>query len=392
MPRLTNAVPKYRKHRASGQAVVTLNGRDVYLGPWKSRASRIEYDRLIGEWTQNGRSLPKEPGTDLTVSELIAAYWQYVQAYYVKDGRPTDEQAGIRAAMRHLRATYGHRPVSEFGPLALKAVRQRMIDAGNSRGYVNQNVGRIKRAFRWAAAQEMVPVSTYQSLATVDGLRQGRCAARETNGVLPIDEQTIQATLQHLSQTVGDMVRLQRLCGCRPEEVCNIRPCDVDRSGEVWTYMPTTHKTQHRGRERVIFLGPKAQQLLRPYLLRAADAFCFSPAEAEKARREELHANRKTPLQYGNRPGTNRRRNPARKPNNHYSTESYRRAVHRACDKAGVERWGVNRLRHAAGTEVRSKFGLEAAQVTLGHARADVTQVYAERDAELARRVAKEVG
>jgi integrase len=203
---------------------------------------------------------------------------------------------------------------------------------------------------------------------------------------------TIQATLQHLSQTVGDMVRLQRLCGCRPEEVCNIRPCDVDRSGEVWTYMPTTHKTQHRGRERVIFLGPKAQQLLRPYLLRAADAFCFSPAEAEKARREELHANRKTPLQYGNRPGTNRRRNPARKPNNHYSTESYRRAVHRACEKAGVERWGVNRLRHAAGTEVRSKFGLEAAQVTLGHARADVTQVYAERDAELARRVAKEVG
>ena len=50
MPKLVDSVPKYRLHRASGQAVVTIQGRDFYLGPWKSKASRVEYDRLIGEW------------------------------------------------------------------------------------------------------------------------------------------------------------------------------------------------------------------------------------------------------------------------------------------------------------------------------------------------------
>jgi hypothetical protein len=37
-------------------------------------------------------------------------------------------------------------------------------------------------------------------------------------------------------------------------------------------------------------------------------------------------------------------------------------------------------------------FGLEAAQVALGHARADVTQTYAERDARLGIEVAKRLG
>ena len=40
-------VPSYRHHRPSGQAVVTLDGRDFYLGPWNSHASKDNYDRLI---------------------------------------------------------------------------------------------------------------------------------------------------------------------------------------------------------------------------------------------------------------------------------------------------------------------------------------------------------
>ena len=42
--------PKYRLHRSTGQAVVTLNGRDLYLGKYGSTESKIEYDRLIAEW------------------------------------------------------------------------------------------------------------------------------------------------------------------------------------------------------------------------------------------------------------------------------------------------------------------------------------------------------
>ena len=55
MPRLTNHVPKYCRHRASGQAVVTFSGVDHYLGPFGTQASRRKYNRLVAEWMQNDR-------------------------------------------------------------------------------------------------------------------------------------------------------------------------------------------------------------------------------------------------------------------------------------------------------------------------------------------------
>ena len=72
MPRLTLSLPKYRRHK-SGQAVVTLSGTDFYLGPWNSKVSRLEYDRIVGEWIQNGRQLPQGNGCDLAVVEVANA-------------------------------------------------------------------------------------------------------------------------------------------------------------------------------------------------------------------------------------------------------------------------------------------------------------------------------
>ena len=204
--------------------------------------------------------------------------------------------------------------------------------------------------------------------------------------------EVVNTTLPYLPALVADMLLFQRLTGARPGEVCILRPCDIERSEDIWSYRPESHKTEHHGRERIIFIGPRAQTILRPYLLREADAYCFSPAESEKNRLAELHAGRNTPLSCGNRPGMNRKRAPRRKAGSRYTTGSYRRAIHRACDKAAIDRWSPNQLRHSAGTEIRRQFGLEAAQVTLGHAKADVTQVYAERDAELARDVARKIG
>jgi len=55
-------VPSHRRHKPTGQAVVTLSGKDYYLGRWNTKASRAEYDRLIGEWLVGGRCLPTEDG------------------------------------------------------------------------------------------------------------------------------------------------------------------------------------------------------------------------------------------------------------------------------------------------------------------------------------------
>ncbi len=204
----------------------------------------------------------------LTISMLVKAYRDFADGYYVKDGQQTGAIFGVRVALRFLRQSYGHTAAAEFGPLALKALRQRMVDADHSRRYVNDNVDRIRRCFKWAVSQELIPASVYQALATVPGLRRGRTEAREAAPIRPVDEATVDATLAHLRPVVADMVRFQRLTGCRPAEVCIIRPCDVDTSGETWRYVPESHKTEHHGRERVIFIGPKAQDILRPYLLR----------------------------------------------------------------------------------------------------------------------------
>jgi integrase len=407
MPRLKNATPKYRKHRASGQAIVTIEGQDFYLGPHGSRPSRREYERLVGEWLQNGRSLPAKPPT-ITIPELINAYRKHAEAYYVKDGQSTGTAENMRPVMRFLRRYYGDTPVGEFGPLALKSLRQRMIEDGQARKYVNENVDRIRRMFKWAAGNEMIPFEVYQRLTAVDGLRKGRTEARETAPVPPVSDDVVEATLPHLPAVVADMVRFQRLTGCRPGEVCILRPCDVDTSGDVWIYRPESHKTEHHGRDRIIAIGPKAQEMLRPYLLRAKEANCFSPADSEQKRRREQHDERVTPLTYGNRPGTNRRRKPKRSAGDCYTNDSYRRAIHRACDKAfpSVEdlseselkewrkahRWSPNQLRHTAATEIRKQFGLEAAQVTLGHSNANVTQIYAERDLSKAAEIMRQVG
>ncbi len=400
-PVLAPRLPSYRRHKPSGQAVVTLSGRDFYLGRWNTKASRAEYDRLIGEWLAAGRCLPpRRDDTDLTVAEVALRFWWFAKGYYRKDGRPTNELAEYRLVLRLIRQRYGPTSARGFGPLALKALRQALVDAGLARGVVNQRVFRIRRIFRWAVAEELVPPSVYHGLCAVPGLRRGRSPAREPEPVQPIPDHVMEATLPHLPQVVADMVRFQRLTGCRPAEVCLLRPSDVDTSGDVWIYRPESHKTEHHGRERIICIGPKGQDVLRPYLLRAKEAYCFVPAESERKRRALLHERRRTPLSCGNRPGTNRKRRPKRRPGNRYDTNSYRRAVHRAVELANrkgdkddqLPKWSPNRLRHSAATEIRKRFGLEAAQVTLGHATADVSQIYAERDLTLAAEVMRKIG
>lgn len=395
--------------------------------PWQSKASRIEYDRLISEWLVLGRPTSKiRPSTDLTVTEICAAYWRFAKAYYVKNGKATGTQDCVKVALRFLKGTYGHTNAGNFGPLALRAIQKQMVNAGQSRRYVNDNIDRIRRVFRWAVSEELIPSSIYEALKTVPNLRKGRCEAKEPDPVLPVDAEVVDATLPYLTEVVADMVRVQRLTGCRPQEICMMRPSDVDRSESVWAYRPESHKTEHHGRWRVIFVGPRAQAILQKYMDRDGKQFCFSPCESEKQYRERRNARRKTPPNHGNRRGTNRKQSPQRRPGDCFTVASYRRAIHRGCDQAfpppvelarpvgivskrwlaklnqhqkqqlanwqSTHRWSPNQLRHSAATEIRKRFGLEAVQVTLGHASADVTQIYAERDMAKARETMLELG
>jgi integrase len=188
------------------------------------------------------------------------------------------------------------------------------------------------------------------------------------------------------------MVNVQRFIGGRPQDVCNMRAGDIERTGDVWTYRPYKHKTQHLNKERSLALGPQSQEILLPYIVRKADdEFIFSPADSIKRFRETQRENRKTKVQPSQR--DRRKAQPKRKPGGQYDDHSYRRAIHRACGLAGIKRWSPNQLRHTAGTETTAQFGLEAAKEFLGHASIKTTeQYYIAPLPELAAKVARKIG
>jgi hypothetical protein len=134
-------IPSYRRHKQSGQAIVTLTNnlgerRDVLLGKYGTPESQAEYTRVLAEWQANGRRFPQPTavGPDLTVNELILAFWQHAEQHYRRpDGTQTAEIHCLRAALRPLLQLFGHTRVKDFGPLSLKAVRERMIESVDER-------------------------------------------------------------------------------------------------------------------------------------------------------------------------------------------------------------------------------------------------------------------
>ena len=187
MPTLKHSVPKYRKHRGSGQAVVTIAGRDHYLGPHGTKASRIEYDRLIMEWLASGRPASVAEQDELTVSELIVRYWGHIRRRYVKNGKPTTERYLVKMALAPVRELYGRTLVSEFGPLALKAVRAKFLQRDCVRNTINDNTRRVVKMFRWGVADQLVPPDVLHGLQAVEGIRKGSGEARESIPVVSVD-------------------------------------------------------------------------------------------------------------------------------------------------------------------------------------------------------------
>lgn len=404
-------IPKLRHHKGRNQAAVVLDGRYFYLGTWGSDAAQRNYDRTIQEWLAMGRRSPiTASGVDevgISITELCVRYFDYAKTYYVKHGKVTDEVAAIRVAIRTVRRLYGPEPAARFGPLKLKAVRQVWIDEGtrpakpatakpgptqgNCRRYVNKKTDLVRRMFRWAVAEEMVPPDVLHGLAAVTGLRKGRTEAVDHPPVPPVDWKDVEAVLPHLPRAVAAMVQVQALTGMRPGEVVQMRMRDIDRGDSIWTYVPPSHKTEHHGQGRQVAIGPKAQEIVREFFKADPDLYLFSPRDAEEERNARRRARRQSPMTPSQRARVHKQA-PKRSAGEHYTTASYGRAITRGCRLASINRWKPNQLRHSRATEVRQAFGLEAAQVSLGHSKADVTQVYTERDLKLAKKVARELG
>ena len=364
MARKRKALPSYLHHKQSGQARVRINGKDYLLGPYDSDESRFRYGELVKNHaggipidpvadSKRGR-LPRnetdDPGP--SVGELCLVFLRHAETHYVKNGKQTSEVHILKSVISPLNTLYGMLPAKDFGPLALKAVRVRMIELGWCRDTVNAGMSRIRRIFKHAIANELIDGSLLLRLQCVAPLLAGRTEAHDNAPRTAVDADSIAAVKKRVSTLVGDLIDLQRLTGSRSGELIKLTTGAINRRiGDVWSAQLGDHKAVHHGKSRTLHFGPKCQLILAKYLSADPDERIFK-----------------------------------------ITRTAYCRAITRACEKAGIDRWVPHQLRHTNADNVREQFGLEHTQAVLGHSKANMTEHYAKASNLKAAEVARKVG
>ena len=367
-------VPKYALHKASGQARVRIDGKDHYLGEYGSPESHKRYSEILGEWSRSNSS----PVQEVKIRDLTKLYIEHCKIYYRKNGVVTGEVANVKSAIRFLNAKFRDLKANDFDTLKLEAVREHMIDSDLARKTINANVSRLKTMFKWAANKKLIEKMAYLELTTLEGLKEGRTMARETDPVKPVPDVFVEAVKPFVTSPVWAMIQLQELTGMRPGEVLQMRACDLTMSAKVWDYRPQSHKTQHRKKTRIIPIGERGQEILKPFFTTDLQAYLFSPADGRqefigKEYRESAKSH-------------------VRNDRTRYSAQGYYIAIKRACERAKVPHWSPNQLRHNYATKIRKDYGLETARILLGHSSAVTSEIYAEVDYNAARAVIAKIG
>lgn len=363
--------PGYCLHKPSGKAYVNLGGKVHYLGVYGTDGSKEKYRAIKAEWLVNRHAGAFAPvaSTGHSMAEVVLAFLHHAKSYYTVQS----VYLNLERACWPIDEMYGSLNAKDFGVVQFRACRDWWLkNPKRSRGYINEHARRLLAIIKWGVGQGMVPPSVYQACKCVETLKAGRTTAPESQKVTCVPQVLVDATLLCLTPIVADMVRLQQLLGCRPGEVCSITPAMVDRSTEVWTITLDSHKNAWRGKTRTLYAGPKSQAILSKYLLRAENSACFSPIESEKQRLKAKHEARVTPLNQGNRPGSNVARKPRTKPGPAFTTGTYARSILYACKRAfpspktltkeaekqwnADHSWSPNQLRHSTATFIRKEF------------------------------------
>jgi integrase len=402
--------PTYRLHKPSGRAVIQwrpLFGKNPHYLPGKhnSPESLAAYAKLLGQITSTAKPKRKITTAPATLYGLAARFYDYAKERY-QNGEATH----IKSAIDVLTELHGEADPNHFGPLALVEVRAEMIRRTFARGrwsrdYINQQIGRIKRMFKWGVSREFVEPATFGALTVVSHLKRGECDAPDYDEVEGVDWCHVERVLPFVSPTVATMLRVQYLTGMRGGEVCGLSASELDRTRDVWIYRPSQHKTRHHGKKRFCAIGPQAQAILLPYLNLGGE-FVFSPAVACREL-GELRRLKGKPRKKPKPAVTSRRVGSG------YNSRSYLHAVVYGLKKlartlgakgkptdgevpawlasVGVTYFHPHQIRHQRSGETQDQYGIEGVRAQTGNS-LQAAQIYAKQSESLAIRIARETG
>lgn len=389
MPKVNH--PQIRKQRrANGghDAYVVLSGQRIPLGKWKSPEAQEKYQSAVAEWLARG-CRPVVPVGDATIIECVAAYKSYLNDYYRNSPASLNR---VKYVFTHLVHLYGRMLAEEFTAVHLRAVRECLIKEKLARTTINERIRIIINMLKYCASVEMIPPEPYQKAATLEPLKPGRSAARETEPVKPVPQEHIDAVLERVNISIAAMIRLQLLTGCRPGEIVGLKREDLDTAGDVWILELQDHKNAWRGRERILYFGKKAQAILKAFfILRKPGEYLFQPMDCYRERTAAGITHRR-PNQ------TDNPRKSERTISDHYDVRAYARAILNACAEHPLKKWkkvpawSPNQLRHNAASELRRQYGIEVTRAVLGHSCLSTSEIYAEADQSVVIKIMREIG
>lgn len=340
MPRPKSAQPAYQFH-VSGQARVTLCGKDFYLGDHGTPESYARYYALLSEYTANGKQLPQQPQRLAEVSirlrDITADFRARVLPRYEHDNGQHNRFGNLCDL---LDAKHGDESPEDFGPRKLEALRDGFVADGVNRKYANIKTRMIVRIVKHGVSRELIKPDRIVALEALEPLKLGQAREGKPRKGVALDD--IELTLTKLPAVLQSMVRLQLATAMRPSELFRMTPAMIDRSGVTWFYRPTDHKSAHRGKQKAVPLLDDAKAVLATYLFGDENELCFV-----------------THL------GTA------------WNKDSYRIAITRAAKAAKAVHWTPYSIRHTTAQAVRDAFGPEGVQALLGHSRLSTGEIYA---------------
>jgi len=410
MPKRSSGKPPKLCQKDKTKAVVYYGGKTHYLGLHGSENALANYGKLCNDIAINPNVPPQsftrqnsqDQGTDSKhiLAELFSEYLD--QPKFTRQNASVDGSPGYAMAKRIIEIVLKQftpdLPTDSFTPKCLKKVQRlcanQKTEQGNwSRNYCNRMTSILVNVFKWGVSEELVKETTLHALKTVAPIQPSETDARETEPRQDVPDSVIEATLPYLLPTVAAMVRLQRENGMRPSEVFRMTVKELDRSRPdgKWVYQPSKHKTQHKGKRRLIVFGKYDQSIIVPFLVgKKDDDAVFSPKDAMRERQERDAENRKTKIQPSQiKRHKERMKNPKTRVGEHYTRSSYNRAIGRAIDRANaslpldqqIPHWTPYQLRHTGITEtVENENSAFAAQTLAGHSSSNTTARYDHSD------------